>query len=134
VVGLVFPTILRSRFTFYRQAGEKTDDQLSEFSVKVDEFYRTLQDWCYTEINDLLAEQLDAQADALKKKFTAKELEEKLRNRIVSGPMQDKRREYEGRLEDILEIQKDDPKRRHHALALFYIEISTPENIRKLTR
>jgi hypothetical protein len=48
--------------------------------------------------------------------------------------MQDKRREYERRLEDILEIQKDDPKRRHHALALFYIEISTPEKIRKLTR
>jgi hypothetical protein len=35
VVGLVFPTILRSRFTFYRQAGVKTDPQLSEFSVKL---------------------------------------------------------------------------------------------------
>lgn len=134
VIGLVFPTILRSRFTFYRQAGKKGEQGLTELSLKLDEFYRTLQDWCYTEVNDLLAEHLDAQAEAIKQKYTAKELEDRIRNRIASGPMLAKRQEHEQRLEEILTKHKDDVKRRHHALALFLIEISTPEGIRTLTR
>ncbi len=132
VIGLIFPTILRSRFTFYRQTGKK-EESLTELSLKLDEFYRTLQDWCYTEVNDLLAERLDAQAEAIKQKYTAKELEDRIRNRIAADPMLAKRQEHEQRLEEILTKHKDDVKRRHHTLALFLIEISTPEGIRALT-
>ena len=77
VVGITFPLILRSRFTLYRQAGAKDEPGLTELSLKLDDFYQTLQFSCYREVN---------------------------------------------------------AKRRHHALALFLIEISTPQGIRDLTR
>jgi hypothetical protein len=48
--------------------------------------------------------------------------------------MQAKRQEYEQHLGDILNKHKDDPKRRYHALALFLIEISTPQGVRELIR
>jgi hypothetical protein len=133
MVGVTFPLILRSRFTLYRQTGKKDEPGLTEFSLKLDEFYQTLQEWCYTEANALLAEELEARAAAIKKRFSPKELEDKLCNRIEAEPMSARRQEHNRRLQDILEKHKDDLKRRHHALALLLIDISSTRGLRELT-
>lgn len=133
VVGITFPVIIRSRFTFYRQPGEKGTPSLAEFSLKVDEFYQTLQDWCYNEVNTLLAEERKALAEAVKNRFTAKQLEKELRDLIAAEPMPARRQEHEGRLNGVL-AQYQDGTRREHALALLLIDLSTPQRIRQLIR
>jgi len=102
--------------------------------LKLDEFYQTLQEWCYTEVNALLAEELEARAAAIKKRFSPQELEDKLCDRIEAEPMSARRQEHDKRLQDILQKHKDDLNRRHHALALFLIDISSSRGIRELTR
>ena len=132
LIGFTFPVILRSRFTLYRQVGKKEDPGLAEFSLKLDQAYQSLQDLCYYEVNAVLAEELDALADAINKKLSPKELETKIRNPIDAERMPATRQEHEQRLQDILEKHKDDPRRRHHALALFLVDISTPRGIHSL--
>lgn len=131
-VGLTFPVLLRSRFTLYRQTGKKDDPDLTEISLKLDEFYQTLQDWCYTEVNAWLAAERYTQAEAIKEKYTVRQLEQRLSDLIASEPMPAKRDEHEARLQSILTAYKDDPHRRHHELAVLYIDISTPQEIHKL--
>ncbi len=132
VVGVTFPVVIRSRFTFYRQPGEKETANLTEFSLKVDEFYQTLQGWCLNEVNTLLAEQRKAQAEAIKNKFSVKQLEKELRDLIASGVMPEKRQEQEKKLDEILQTQ--DSARREQLLALLLIDLSTDESLRHLTR
>jgi len=133
VVGVTFPVIIRSRFTFYRQAGEKDSPGLTELSLKLDEVYQALQDWCYTEVNAALAEQRQALAESIRNKLSAKELENQLYDLIASEPMPSKQVEHGRKLESILG-QYPDRVRRKHALALFLIEVSTPQKIRRLVR
>ena len=132
VVGVTFPVVIRSRFTFYRQPGEKETANLTEFSLKADEIYQTLQGWCLDEVNTLLAEQRKAQAEAIKNKFTVKQLEKELRDLIASGVMPEKRQEQEKKLDEILQTQ--DNARREQLLALLLIDLSTAESLRHLTR
>jgi len=132
VVGVTFPVVIRSRFTFYRQPGEKETANLTEFSLKVDEFYQTLQGWCLDEVNTLLAEQRKALAEAIKKKLSVKQLEKELRDLIASGVMPEKRLEQEKKLDEILQTQ--DNARREQLLALLLIDLSTAESLRCLTR
>ena len=47
VVGVLYPALLRSRFTFFRQVGAKDDPQLNALSVRMDELYTALQARCY---------------------------------------------------------------------------------------
>jgi hypothetical protein len=131
VVGVTFPVVIRSRFTFYRQPGEKETADLTEFSLKVDEFYQTLQGWCLNEVNTLLAEQRKALAEAIKNKFSVKQLEKELRDLIASGVMPEKRQEQEKKLDEILQTQ--DNARREQLLALLLIDLSTAESLRHLT-
>ena len=133
VVGITFPLVIRSRFTFYRQPGEKDAANLTEFSLKIDEFYQTLQDWCYTEVNTLLAEERKALAEEIKGKFTAKQLEKELRDLIAAEPMPAKRTEHEGKL-DVILTEYQEAARREHALALLLIDLSTPQKIRETIR
>jgi len=133
VVGITFPLVIRSRFIFYRQPVDKDAAGLTEFSLKVDEFYQTLQDLCYSEVNTRLAEERKALAEALKDKFTAKQLEKELRDLIAAEPMQAKRTEHEEKLAGIL-AEYDEAVRREHALALLLIDISTPQKIREMIR
>src|SRR5436309_15700295 len=39
IVGAIYPVILRSRFTFFRQVGAKDDPQLAALSLKMDGLY-----------------------------------------------------------------------------------------------
>ena len=132
VVGVTFPVVIRSRFTFYRQPGEEDSANLTEFSLKVDEFYQTLQGWCLDEVNTRLAEQRKALAEAIKNKFSVKQLEKELRDLIASGVMPEKRQEQEKKLDEILQTQ--DNARREQLLALLLIDLSTAESLRHLTR
>ena len=132
VVGITFPLVIRSRFTFYRQPGEKDATGLTEVSLKIDEFYQTLQDWCYTEVNALLAGERKALAEELKARFTAKQLEKELRELIDAEVMPAKRKEHQKKLGVILDEYQD--SRRQHALALLLIDISTPRKIREMIR
>jgi len=132
VVGITFPVVIRSRFTFYRQPEEKETANLTEFSLKVDEFYQTLQGWCLNEVNTRLAEQRKALAEAIKDKFSVKQLEKELRDLIASGVMPEKRQEQEKKLDEIL--QTLDSARRAQLLALLLIDLSTAESLRRLTR
>lgn len=132
VVGVTFPVVIRSRFTFYRQPGEKETANLTEFSLKVDEFYQALQGFCLNEVNTRLAEQRKALAETIKNRFTVKQLEKELRDLIASGVMPEKRQEQEKKLDEILQIQNN--ARREQLLALFLIDLSTPDGIRRLLR
>jgi hypothetical protein len=130
VVGITFPVVIRSRFTFYRQPGDKATADLTEFSLKVDEFYQTLQGFCLNEVNTLLAEQRKALAEAIKNKFTVKQLEKELRDLIASEVMQDRQQEHDKKLNEILQVQ--DNARREQLLALLLIDLSTPKKLREL--
>jgi hypothetical protein len=132
VVGVTFPVVIRSRFTFYRQPGEKETANLTEFSLKVDEFYQALQGFCLNEVNTRLAEQRKALAETIKNRFTVKQLEKELRDLIASGVMPEKRQEQDKKLDEILQIQNN--ARREQLLALFLIDLSTPDGIRRLLR
>jgi hypothetical protein len=79
-------------------------------------------------------EDLATLAEVIKQEFSLKELESKIGLLIDSEPMESIKRQHELRLAEIMQKHEADAKRRHHALALFLIEISTPQGIRDLTR
>src|SRR6266404_5392526 len=54
-VVLLFPVFLRSRFTFFRPVGAKDDPNITDLSIRVDEFYTALQERCYKQVDNALA-------------------------------------------------------------------------------
>jgi hypothetical protein len=131
VVGATYRVILQSRFTIYRSLGAKEEAGVGDFSLKVDQIYQTLQGWCYAEVNIVLAEKRMALAETLKKKLDVEQMERELNNLIASEPMEADRREHQAKIESIQQKILEADKR-HHALTLLLIEVSTPQRIRKL--
>jgi hypothetical protein len=131
VVGATFRVILQSRFTIYRKFGAKDEPGLGDFSLKLDRVYQTLQEWCYKEVNIMLAEKRSALAEGLKKKLDVKQMEKELNNLIASEPMEANKKEHQTKFENILQ-KHPEGEDRHHALALLFIEVSTRQRIRKL--
>jgi hypothetical protein len=131
IVGSTFRVILQSRFTIYRKVGARDETGLGDFSLRLDRAYQALQEWCYEEVNILLAEERAALAEALKRKLNRQQMEAELRALIASQPMEANRLRHQAKLEDILQ-QYQRESDLHHALALLLIEVSTPQRIRKL--
>ena len=71
VTGLTFPTILRSRFTFYRPLGKAASTLDTEgFSLRIDGWYRKLQNLCLDELNSQIANERRATLARLRRCLT----------------------------------------------------------------
>lgn len=75
ITGFTFPTILRSRFTFYRPFSAKGGPVDTEgFSLAVDGFYRQLQSLCYAEVNSQIAADRRLLLDRIRRRFPQPDL------------------------------------------------------------
>ena len=73
-VGILYPVLLRSRFTFFRPVGDKDDPKLSSLSLRVDEFYTSLQERCYREVDNAVAVLRTMKARTLAEAYTENQL------------------------------------------------------------
>lgn len=131
ITGVTFPTILRSRFTFYRpigKAGEQLDTD--SFSVTVDGWYRTLQDRCYEEINSRIAAANSEVQARLKNCLTDQQMIDALQDHIAAEPMSDKRAMHEQALHEIRGIR--DLAMRKRRLAVLMTDLMPEEKIKRI--
>lgn len=132
VVGLTFPAAIRSRFTFFRNPGQGKAVQPSEVSLPLDRMYTTLQAWCYTEANIVLADQRNTWATALANSDF--DLLRFLPNVIRAGALADRRQEYEAKYQEIYAKYSGRPEQQRHMLALLYIDIMPRRAVRRKIR
>ena len=133
ITGVTFPTILRSRFTFYRPIG-KANEQLDtdSFSVTVDGWYRTLQDRCYEEINSQIAAANSEVQARLKKCLSEQKMIETLEDHIAAEPMSNKRAAHEDMLAEIRALK--DAAVRKRRLAVLMTELMPDQKIQAILR
>ena len=55
IVGLTYPVLLRSRFTYFRQVGLHDDHNLTTLCLKIDEVYIALQAECLDAVDDMIS-------------------------------------------------------------------------------
>lgn len=132
LVGITFPAVVRSRFTFYRNPREAANGQLSEISLPFDQMYTTIQNGCLEEVNLSLADQRStwARVIALSDYDIARSLEEL----IQAGKLPDLRAEHEKKLASIQAKYETDPAKLRHMLALLLIDLMPRRRIRALVR
>jgi hypothetical protein len=131
ITGVTFPTILRSRFTFYRpiaQSGQQIDTD--SFSVTVDGWYRTLQDRCYDEINSQIAAKNSEVQARLKNCLTEPQMINELQDHIAAEPMSDKRAVHEQMLREIRGIHEVAVRKRR--LAVLMTDLMPEQKIRRI--
>ena len=149
-VGLTFHLVIRSRFTLYRSpqsdlqsestsGAEEIPLQAEEISLKLDEIYQSLQNWFYSKIHRILAEERDRQAAIIEKLLGIEKLKITIVRRIGSypdtTPMQIKEKlSYREKYDNIFRKFTDDPENQSIYLATLLIEISTKKYIKKLIK
>lgn len=121
-VGLAFPILLRSRFTYFRAVGAKEDDQLSTISLKVDEAYSALQDLCWESVDNALAEKRVTLAEKLSGRFSADHLAERIEHHIEARHIESNKARDRDRLGNIRRI--DEAAERAYHLALMLIDVN----------
>jgi hypothetical protein len=133
ITGVTFPTILRSRFTFYRPIG-KANEQLDtdSFSVTIDGWYRTLQDRCYEEINSQIAAANSEVQARLKKCLSESKMIETLEDHIAAEPISDKRVAHESLLAEVRTLKDAAPRKRR--LAVLMTELMPGQKIQAILR
>jgi len=133
VTGITFPTILRSRFTFYRPLGKsKATIDVDGFSLTVDGWYRNLQNLCYEEVNTQIASERSKLLTRLRRCLTDKKMIELLRDHIAVEPMVEKKAEHASLLKTISELTDDEE--RHRQLAALMMDIMLESAIKQLLR
>ena len=130
-VGLSFPLLLRSRFTYFRAVGAKDDSQLDTISLKIDEAYSALQDLCWASVDEALADRRAALAEKLAARYSTEEMIERIEHhvdalRIAANKARDRKW-----LDEIKQIP--DEKTRKFRLAMMIIDIN-PSMIARLVR
>ena len=130
-VGLSFPILLRSRFTYFRAVGAKEDSRLDTISLKIDEAYSALQDLCWAAVDEVLADRRAALAEKLAARYSAGEMIERIEHHIDALRIEANQARDRQWLEDIKHIP--DEKTRKFRLAMMIIDIN-PSMIARLLR
>lgn len=131
ITGVTFPTILRSRFIFYRPVAKEGID-INGFSLTLDGWYRDLQNICYEVVNNRIAGDRAQTMARLRKCLTPAEMNDHLSDHIESGVMQDKRQEYRQQLRAVMEIE--DRKTRERRLAAMMMQLMSDKQIKNLLK
>ena len=130
-VGLSFPILLRSRFTYFRAVGAKEDARLDTISLKIDEAYSALQDLCWASVDEALADRRATLAERLAARYSAEEMIERIEHHIDALRIEANRARDRQWLEAIQQIP--DEKTRRFRLAMMIIDIN-PSLIARLLR
>jgi hypothetical protein len=125
VVGALYPVILRSRFTFFRQVGAKDDPQLSAISLKMDELYTKLQARCYREVDSAMAIARRAKALILTAGKTEVQLIKVLKQVIAARQVAAEQQRDEAYLNELLQSAAGEERR--YRLAIFLVDIAGNE-------
>ncbi|MGK7878437.1 MAG: hypothetical protein AB4426_35595 [Xenococcaceae cyanobacterium] len=139
-VGVAFPMVIRSRFTLYRSPQSELNDSplgTEELSLKFDEFYQTLQEWFYSQINMVLAEERSQQVTSIKKNMTLEKIKKEVDDRIDSWPnetqfQKKQKKQYEKYRDEIIADYANNPEKKANYLVRFLITITPKKKLRKL--
>ena len=130
-VGLSFPVLLRSRFTYFRAVGAKEDNRLDTISLKIDEAYSALQDLCWAAVDEALADRRAELAERLAARYSAEEMIERIEHHIDALRIEANQARDRQWLDEIRQIP--DEKTRRFRLAMMIIDIN-PSLIARLLR
>lgn len=130
-VGLSFPLLLRSRFTYFRAVGAKEDERLNAISIKIDEAYGALQNLCWESVDAALADRRAAQAEQLAERLSPEALVKSIEQQLAALRIEANRARDQKRLDAILPLP--DEHMRKYRLALLLIDIN-PIGARRLLR
>lgn len=129
--GITFPTILRTRFTFYRPAGKTEGGVDAEaVSLTLDDWYRGLQDLCYEAVNNEIAAARAKVIKQLRTKLTEPEMKELLQDHIDSGKIAATRGELQKQMDAILSLPSEDDRKRR--LAILIVDVMPGPRVREL--
>lgn len=131
ITGITFPTILRSRFTFYQPVGKDGLDSES-FSLTLNKWYHDLQNLCYEEVNGLIAGDRSRVVNRLRHCFTPAQMRDFLSDHIESEVMTDNKEKHRKQFEEILAIET--LKDRERRLAVLMVSIMPPARITDLLK
>jgi hypothetical protein len=131
LIAFTFPIVLRSRFTYFHAAGVPETDWTNALSLKLDEFYNTLQILCMKSVRESLADQRALKADLLGYSFPQQELGRIIGNYIAAYQFDDPAEETKlyQRLNTTLQIPEE--QRCRYELAMMLIDIN-PSRARKM--
>ena len=121
-VGLLFPVLLRSRYTFFRPVGARDDPRITDLSIRVDEFYTALQERCYREVDNTLAVSRTLKAAALAEQYAEGPILRAL-NQVIAARQVATDREKDAKFVEELAAVADEGMRRFR-LAVFLLEIA----------
>lgn len=131
ITGVTFPTILRSRFTFYQPVGKDGIDTES-LSITLNKWYQELQNACYEEVNSLIAGDRAKMVTRLRHCFTPVQMRNFLSDHIESEVMVDKKERHRTQLEEILAIENNGKRERR--LAVLMMTLMPPGRIADLLK
>ncbi len=133
ITSITFPTILRSRFTFYRPLGKSGEAlDTDSFTVTLDNWYRLLQDQCYDDVNRRIAAANSELQTRLKRCLSEKKMIDLLADNIAAMPMASKRVEAEQNLAAVRAIEEAEARKRR--LAVLLTDILTDDKVRRILR
>jgi hypothetical protein len=132
LVGLSFPIVLRSRFTYFRAVGAQEDKQLDTLSLKLDEAYNKLQDLCWESVDIALADKRARQAEQLAARTPTDELIQRLEYLIAARHIEHLKVRDQKLLEEIKQIP--DEKMRKFRLAMMLIDVNPAHAQRSVHR
>ncbi|HLF26964.1 MAG TPA: hypothetical protein VJG32_11555 [Anaerolineae bacterium] len=132
LVGVSFPVVLRSRFTFFRAVGPKDGDPLNTLSLKIDAAYSALQNLCWESVDGALADRRAAHAEQLADRISANVLIDSIEHHVEARRLEAGKTRDRERLSTIQLIQ--DERKRRYSLALLLIEISPAQASRLLRK
>ena len=121
-VGLAYPLLLRSRFTYFRAVGAQEDERVATLSLKLDEAYTHLQDLLWRPVDEALADRRVTQAEKLAGLHTADELVRIIEHHLEARRIEAQVTADRARLDDLRQIA--DEKDRRYRLALLLIDIN----------
>lgn len=132
--GLTFPTLLRTRFTLYRPPSEATETDIRDqkaFSLSIEQWYRKLQNGCYEELQCIIAAERNARTEPIKK-LDERKIINILRDQIAAILNQEKRQEYNQKLEKACSLKTEEERKRW--LSLLVIDIVPEYQIKRLLK
>jgi hypothetical protein len=124
VVGVLYPAILRSRFTFFRKIGDKDDPKLDALSIRLGELYASWQERCYRQVDNAIAVLRSAKAQAVAEKYEEDRIVEVLNRLIASKHLVANREKDAQYLKELLRVPDRDKEMRRFRLAMFLVDIA----------
>ncbi|HEX6939231.1 MAG TPA: hypothetical protein VF158_07445 [Longimicrobiales bacterium] len=132
VAGLGFPSILRSRITFYSVPARHAESKPIELALPLDTLYRALRDLCYNEADIELADARNRRATQLASRYTPEELETELRQQFAAGLLPTRRLANEQKLDEVLSQYAHDPRHLSYLLAVMAVDVLSKRRVDEL--